>query len=343
MSFGYQVLGFGSSANIASGISYGTSAVLIGTIPNATTDPNNQYILTLSPSFPTSGVVYAIRASPTADGTFEVYKSTDSSANWTRTITNQSGDGSLYGYSILAISDSIVVVQHRADLYRSTNSGSNFTHIQNLTDPNGGQNNYGRLVWDGTYGMLPSYGSNNWYTDDSFESVSSQTTTPYMQAATPLSEDGNVFLKTGFGSSGSPKIIVTTDASAASLTNIQTIDHRAIVCASDPHTSNVYFAISDKGDDDFWYATYPSTNLTAMDSGGSNNGSPHTDGVDVTNHGTMIYTKSDGGYYYNIGGTHTQFWSGDTIQCILSLDTAANAVQFVLADGKVYGIDLPIT
>jgi len=337
-SFGYNVLGFGSSATVGSG-SYGSTAVEIGTMPN--TANGVYYALAVSPNFSESNVVYALRSTASANGAFDILKSTDASENWSTQISGQTGNGSAYGFDILAISDSVVVVQHRADLFRSTNSGANLTHISNLSG--GGQNNWGFLSWDGTYGMVPGY-VGHYSTANSFQSVTSRTTTNYLMASAPLSSDGsNVFLKVGFGSSGSPKTIVTTDASAASLTNLETIDHRAIVCASDPHTSNVYFAISDKGDDDFWYATYPSTNLTAMDSGGSNNGSPHTDGVDVTNHGTMIYTKSDGGYYYNIGGTHTQFWSGDTIQCILSLDTAANAVQFVLADGKVYGIDLPIT
>ena len=347
MSFGYQVLGFGSSATVGSGISYGSSAVEIGTIPNAPADNDNQYLLSLSPNFPTSGVVYAIMAFPTNSGAFNVYKSTDASANWSQTISNQAGNGSLYSYGMQAISDTIVVMQHRADLYRSTNSGANFTHIANLNG-NESQNNYLGPIWDGTYGMLTSYGTTNYYTSDSFASVTAQTNVAgALMSAAPLSVNGNVFLKAGYGSSGSPKTINTTNNTAATLTNIQTTDSGGIVVASDPHTSNVYFAKTGgknaSSDDDFYYATYPSTTMTAMRSGGTNNEQNGSSNNDVTNHGTMVYGMADGLYYYNIGGSHTRFSTETTVQSVVSLDTSANAIQFVLRNGKVYGIDLPKT
>ena len=344
MSFGYQVLGFGSSATVGSGISYGSSAVEIGTIPNpAGASDNKQYILSVSPNFATSGVVYAIIAFPTGGGAFNVYKSTDASANWTQTISGQAGNGSTYGYDILAISDTIVCVQHRADLFRSTNSGAAFTHIANLNG-NESQNNYGRLVWDGTYGMLSPYGTTNYYTSNSFESVTAQTNVDLaLMSAVPLSVDGNVFLKAGYGSSSSPKTINTTNNTAATLTKIQDTDNAGIILGSDPHTSNVYFAKTAKRTDDFYYATYPSTTMTAMDSGGTNNEQNSYFNCDVTNHGTMVYGMSDGLWYYNIGGSHTRFSTETTVQNIVSLDTSANAIQFVLRNGKVYGIDLPKT
>lgn len=337
-SFGYNVLGFGSSATVGSG-SYGSTAVEIGTMPN--TANGVYYALAVSPNFSESNVVYALRSTASANGAFDILKSTDASENWSTQISGQTGNGSAYGFDILAISDSVVVVQHRADLFRSTNSGANLTHISNLSG--GGQNNWGFLSWDGTYGMVPGY-VGHYSTANSFQSVTSRTTTNYLMASAPLSSDGsNVFLKVGFGSSGSPKSINTTNNTAGTLSNIQTTPNAEIQCASDPHTSNVYFAKCSKTNNDFFYATYSSVTMTAMNSGGSGNASGSNFTCDVTNNGTMVYAMSDGLYYYNIGGTHTKFSTETTVNSVQSLDTDTNSIQFVLQNGKVYGIDLPTT
>ena len=337
-SFGYNVLGFGSSATVGSG-SYGSSAVEIGTIPN--TASGVYYVLAVSPNFSESNVVYALRSTGAVNGSFDILKSTDASENWTTQISGQAGNGSSYGFDILAISDSVVVVQHRADLFRSTNSGASLTHVSNLSG--GGQNNWGYLAWDGTYGMVPGY-AGHFSTDNSFQSVTSRSSANYLMAAVPLtSNGGNVFLKTGYGSSGSPKTINTTNNQAGTLTNIQTTPNNETTCASDPHTSNVYFAKCSKTTNDFFYATYSSVTMTAMNSGGSGTAAGNNQTMDVTNNGTMVYLMSDGLYYYNIGGTHTRFSTETTVNSVQSLDTDANSIQFVLQNGKVYGIDLPTT
>ena len=96
-SFGYNVLGFGSSATVGSG-SYGSSAVEIGTIPN--TASGVYYVLAVSPNFSESNVVYALRSTGAVNGSFDILKSTDASENWTTQISGQAGNGSSYGFDI---------------------------------------------------------------------------------------------------------------------------------------------------------------------------------------------------------------------------------------------------
>lgn len=293
---GRSGFGFGSNKKIITTSGSSPVPILMGTLPD---DGYAERYISPSPSHKTSNVVYAIGY--TNGGSCTVYKSSNGGATWSTGAT-VTGAGSFYAGAVLAISDTTVIVQHRGDFFRSTNSGASFTTILQTT---GGQNNFFNLSWDGTYGMCGGY-SQHVYTNDSWTTATASANTLGISMATaPLTNNGNVFLKAGLGSSGSPLAAYHTNNTMSSYSQVLTTLGNQHYAASDVGTGvNI---VMGAGYSTLYYATYPGTSYSSTTASGNGNGFPC-----VTKNGVIIYPSSAGLYKFS-GGVHTQLDSLTTV------------------------------
>lgn len=207
------------------------------------------------------GTLYAMRQSAEPNGTGTIYRSTNGGVSWTQGAS-MTGTGSSYGFGMLALSSSIVIVQHRGSFYRSTNSGDSFSNILNT---GGGQNNFFNISWDGTYGVCAGY-DQNVYSNDSWVSATTMSKPfGYVMATSPLTNNSsNRFVHAGLGSSGSPASIWIASNTGASATGPISVTGNQNYTASNPATGFNAIVSAPEGDATFgvWYATYPSTSYT---------------------------------------------------------------------------------
>jgi hypothetical protein len=216
-------------------------------------------------SVPIGGsTLFALRQNVSPNGTSTLYRSTNGGATWT-TGASLAGSGSSYGQGLLALSDTVVIVQSRGNFYRSTDSGSSFSLILSTS---GGQNNYFNISSDGTYGVCGGYDqnvitSNNW-------ASASTTSKPYgiVMATAALTNNGsNVFLHAPLGSSGSPSTAYVGNSSGGSTIKSFAVGGTQSIAASNPTTGfNAFMNIPESGTSGYvYYATYPSTTYATAD------------------------------------------------------------------------------
>lgn len=247
-----------------------------------------------------AGTLYAMLQTAEPNGTGTVYRSTNGGVTWTQGAS-VTGAGSSYGFSILALSSTTVIVQHRGYFYRSTDSGASFSTILTTS---GGQNNFYNISSDGTYGVCAGYDqivttSNNW--------VSASTASKpygYSMATAALTNNGsNRFTHAGLGSSGSPATAYVATNAGSTVAGPISLTGNQNNCASNPATGLNAIIGGPEGSATFGiiYATYPSTtyssaNVTGMGTVWAGNGA-------ISPQGKIVVPMNTGIWNVNTAGT----------------------------------------
>jgi hypothetical protein len=242
-------------------------AVMGGNWPS--TGPLFSYVGTLGTSgadmqlsVPIGGTtIFALRLSSVSFGTSTLYRSTDGGATWV-TGGSVAGSGSQYGQGLLALSNTVVIVQNRGYFYRSTDAGDTFTQILATS---GGQNNFFTICSDGTNGICAGYNqnvitSNNWVS-------ASAVGRPYgiVMATAALTNNGsNVFLHAPLGSSGSPfTAYIGNAAGSSTITSFSVAGNQSIAASNPTNGFNAFMNIAEGAPSgNVYYATYPGTSYT---------------------------------------------------------------------------------
>jgi photosystem II stability/assembly factor-like uncharacterized protein len=253
-------------------------------------------IISVSPE--TDAVLYIAVNSSAFNGTATVYKSIDGGATWT-TQGTFTGDAGSYGVSLLAISNTTIILCHRGTLVKSTNSGVSFTTLVNV---GGGQNNFYDIAWDGQYGLVYGY-SRVYYTDNNWATASSNSLygNLILQSGGALTNNGgNRFLLAPLGSSSTPSNYYITNAYFNATYASGTTAYNSSLACSDTATGRNYILVI-SGDQQrlngqLITAQWPSTTysvITPSLSGILNYGKP---AVHPPTQG-MIYASSNMGVY----------------------------------------------
>lgn len=267
------------------------------------------------------GTLYAMLQSSEPNGTGTIYRSTNGGTSWTQGAS-VTGAGSSYGFSILALTSTTVIVQHRGYFYRSTNSGDSFTTILTTS---GGQNNFYNISSDGTYGICAGYSrnvttSNNWVS----ATAGGQ---PYgiSMATAPLTNNGsNRFTHAGLGSSGSPATAYVATNAGSTVAGPIALTGNQNNCASNPATGLNAVIGGPEGSSSFGiiYATYPSTsytsaNVTGMGTVWAGNGA-------ISPQGKIVVPMNTG------------IWSVNTAGTAPTLISSFSDFQSSVSDGSTY-------
>ena len=315
--------GIGSNLITSSGGRYGPTPVQLGTIP----DSRARYILSIPPN--STGVIYAIGSSTGVNPETYLYKSTDWGATWGSASSQIQGDGSSYGFHLLATSDTTVIVQNRGDFFRTTNSGSSFTAI---LETSGGQNNFFNISWDGgSYGMCGGY-SRHAYTTDGWATASENSNQMGISMAS-AAIGTNKFLKSGLGSSGSPSKAYHSNADQSTNSEVIAATGSADTFAAGNLSNGLNCVVHRGGSSKLWYATYPGTTYTDVSITYKTNNSPT-----VTDNGTIVWpTLSNGIYKYIPGGSEEAVSGSHNNNPLTSI---GNEVYYAIAGtGVVYAFD----
>jgi hypothetical protein len=214
------------------------------------------------------GVLYVVRADWGGAHTFcYVYRSFDYGASWSLVSTLSGSGTSIYNGDILVLNKSTLIVLHRGVFFRSTNYGASFSTILSTT---GGQNNFGKLTTDGTYGACLGY-SRNVYTDNNWTTAAETgTALGISYGGGPLTQGNNVFLHSGFGSSGSPTNYYFADNRAANTSATVSTGVNQNWASTNPNTGLFVIRSNQEGQSTYTIrvGTYPSSTATVANSTG---------------------------------------------------------------------------
>ena len=203
------------------------------------------------------GSLYAAANTASSGGTANIFLSTNSGVTWT-TKGTVTGAGSNFGVSCLATAATTLIVQHRGYFYRSIDSGGTFS---TLLTTSGGQNNFYSISTDGTNGICSGFNrevitTNNW-------STCAAQSNPFgimMSSCTLTSNGGNRFMRTGFGSSGSPTTMYIANATGGTTYYTRDVVYNSNFAISNPTTGADAIVATDGGSNiQVYYATWPST------------------------------------------------------------------------------------
>ncbi len=267
------------------------------------------------------GTLYAMLQTSEPNGTGTVYRSTNGGASWTQGAS-VTGGGSSYGFSILALTSTTVIVQHRGYFYRSTNSGDSFSTILTTS---GGQNNFYNISSDGTYGVCAGY-DQNVVTSDNWVSATA-TTRPFgfvMATAALTDNGGNRFTHAGQGSSSSPASAWVATNTGGSATGPIALTGNQNNCASNRSTGVNAIIGGPEGSGTFGiiYATYPSTSYTSANVTGM--GTVWVGNGAISPQGKIVVPMNTGLWNVNRSGTAP------------SLISAFSDIYSTVSDGSTY-------
>jgi hypothetical protein len=278
--------------------------------------------------------LYAMSQSIFLDGTGTIFHSTNGGVTWTQGAS-VTGSASSYGFDLLALSDTTVIAQQRASIFRSTNSGTSFTNILNATFP--GQNNFFNIGSDGVYGLCSGYNQNIISNDNWVTATTSASQLGFsLMASCALTNNGsNRFLFAGFGSSGSPaQAYVATNSGGSAVGPIAVLGNQSFV-ASNPTTgfNAIVSAPEGGGALAVYYATYPGTSYSTANISGLNltrSGQPC-----ISPSGTIIVPMTNGVWSVTTSGAPTQI-SALTDVVATTSDYAGGYVYLIRGNGTVY-------
>jgi hypothetical protein len=265
-------------------------------------------------------------------GTSTLYRSTNGGATWT-TGASITGSGSQYGQGILALSNTVVIVQNRGYFYRSTDAGDTFTLILATT---GGQNNFFTICSDGTYGVCAGY-NQNVVTSTNWTSASA-VGRPYgiVMATAALTNNGSDrFLHAPLGSSGSPYAAYVGSSTGSTTVASFGVGGNQSIAASNPTNGfNAFMNIPEGGSSgNVYYATYPSTSYSTADLTGISWG--WTGYHAVTPDNKVLCPFSNGLWLVRPGTTPTLVSSFTNFSGVC-LDVTGSRNYIIRASGEVY-------
>ena len=278
--------------------------------------------------------LYAMGQSTEPDGTGTIYRSTNGGTTWTQGAS-VTGSASSYGFALLALSDTTVIAQQRASIFRSTDAGTGFTNILNATYP--GQNNFGDIGSDGVYGLCSGYNQNIISNDNWVTATTSASQLGFsLQASCALTNNGsNRFLFAGLGSSASPaQAYVATNSGGSAVGPIALLGNQNLV-ASNPTTGFNAITSRPEGPNDFavYYATYPGTSYSTPNISGL--GLSRSGRHCISPSGTIIVPMASGVWSVTTSGAPTQISAlADVVDTVS--DYSGGYVYLIRSNGTVY-------